>query len=42
MAKFDSESAKIAGRKSRKKGPHKISLSMRKFLFELLNKRERS
>ncbi|MDA9768915.1 hypothetical protein PQZ08_05210 [Flavobacteriaceae bacterium] len=37
MAKFDSESARAAGLKSRKKGPHKISLTMRQFLFELLN-----
>ena len=36
MAKFNSETAKAAGKKSRR-GPSKISLTMRQFLFELLN-----
>ena len=36
MAKFTSETAKAAGKKSRR-GPSKISLTMRQFLFELLN-----
>ncbi len=36
MAKFTSETAKEAGKKS-KRGPAKISLTMRQFLFELLN-----
>ena len=36
MAKFNSETAKAAGKKS-KRGPSKISLTMRQFLFELLN-----
>ena len=36
MAKFNSETARAAGQKS-KRGPSKISLTMRQFLFELLN-----
>ncbi len=36
MARFTSESAREAGKKS-KRGPSKISLTMRQFLFELLN-----
>jgi hypothetical protein len=36
MTKFNSETAKAAGKKSRR-GPSKISLTMRQFLFELLN-----
>ena len=36
MAKFNSETAKAAGQKSRR-GASKISLTMRAFLFELLN-----
>ena len=36
MAKFNSETAKAAGKKSRR-GPSKISLTMRQFIFELLN-----
>ena len=36
MAKFNSETARAAGKKS-KRGPSKISLTMRQFLFELLN-----
>ena len=36
MAKFTSETARAAGKKSRR-GPSKISLTMRQFLFELLN-----
>ena len=36
MAKFTSDTAKAAGKKSRR-GPSKISLTMRQFLFELLN-----
>jgi hypothetical protein len=34
MAKFNSETAKEAGKKG-KRGPAKISLTMRQFLFEL-------
>lgn len=33
---FTSETARIAGRKS-KRGKAKMTLSMRKFLFEILN-----
>ena len=33
---FNSETAKAAGQKS-KRGPSKISLTMREFIFELLN-----
>ena len=36
MARFTSETARAAGKKSRR-GPSKISLTMRQFLFELLN-----
>ena len=36
MAKFNSETARAAGKKS-KRGPSKISLTMREFIFELLN-----
>jgi hypothetical protein len=36
MARFISETARAAGQKS-KRGPSKISLTMRQFLFELLN-----
>ena len=36
MARFTSESAREAGKKS-KRGPSKTSLTMRQFLFELLN-----
>ena len=36
MAKFNSVSGKAAGKKSRR-GRSKISLTMREFLFELLN-----
>ena len=36
MAKFNSDTARAAGKKSRR-GPSKISLTMRQFLFELLN-----
>lgn len=36
MAKFTSDTAREAGKKS-KRGPSKISLTMRQFLFELLN-----
>ena len=36
MAKFTSETARAAGKKSRR-GPSKISLTMRQFIFELLN-----
>ena len=36
MGKFTSETARAAGKKSRR-GPSKISLTMRQFLFELLN-----
>jgi hypothetical protein len=36
MARFTSETARAAGQKS-KRGPSKISLTMRQFLFELLN-----
>ena len=36
MAKFNSETARAAGQKS-KRGPSKISLTMRQFIFELLN-----
>jgi hypothetical protein len=36
MAKFNSETAKAAGKKSRR-GASKISITMRQFLFELLN-----
>ncbi len=36
MARFTSETARAAGKKSRR-GPSKISLTMREFLFELLN-----
>ena len=36
MAKFNSVSGKAAGQKSRR-GKSKISLTMREFLFELLN-----
>ena len=36
MAKFNSETAKAAGKKSHR-GPSKISLTMRQFIFELLN-----
>lgn len=36
MAKFTSDTARAAGKKSRR-GPSKISLTMRQFLFELLN-----
>ncbi|MDA9893883.1 hypothetical protein N9D50_07890 [Flavobacteriaceae bacterium] len=36
MARFTSQSAREAGKKS-KRGPSKISLTMRQFLFELLN-----
>ena len=36
MAKFNSDTARAAGKKS-KRGPSKISLTMRQFLFELLN-----
>ena len=36
MAKFNSTTARAAGKKS-KRGPSKISLTMRQFLFELLN-----
>ena len=36
MARFTSDTAREAGKKS-KRGPSKISLTMRQFLFELLN-----
>ena len=36
MAKFTSVTAREAGKKS-KRGPSKISLTMREFIFELLN-----
>ena len=36
MAKFNAQSGRAAGKKS-KRGPSKISLTMREFLFELLN-----
>jgi len=36
MAKFTSDTAREAGKKS-KRGPSKISLTMRQFIFELLN-----
>ena len=36
MARFTSDTARAAGKKSRR-GPSKISLTMRQFLFELLN-----
>ena len=36
MARFTSLTARAAGQKS-KRGPSKISLTMRQFLFELLN-----
>ena len=36
MARFTSDTAREAGKKS-KRGPSKISLTMRHFLFELLN-----
>ena len=36
MGRFTSETAREAGKKS-KRGPSKISLTMRQFLFELLN-----
>jgi hypothetical protein len=36
MARFTLETARAAGQKS-KRGPSKISLTMRQFLFELLN-----
>ena len=36
MARFTSETARAAGQKS-KRGPSKISLTMREFIFELLN-----
>ena len=36
MARFTSDTAREAGKKS-KRGPSKISLTMRRFLFELLN-----
>ena len=36
MARFTSDTARQAGKKS-KRGPSKISLTMRQFLFELLN-----
>ena len=36
MARFTSDAAREAGKKS-KRGPSKISLTMRQFLFELLN-----
>ena len=36
MARFTSDTAREAGKKS-KRGPSKISLTMRQFIFELLN-----
>ena len=36
MTKFNSDTAREAGKKS-KRGPSKISLTMRQFIFELLN-----
>ena len=36
MSKFTSKTASVAGKKS-KRGPSKISLTMRHFIFELLN-----
>ena len=35
MTKFTSKTARVAGKKS-KRGPSKISLTMREFIFELL------
>ena len=35
MAKFTTDTARIAGKKS-KRGPSKITLTMREFIFELL------